>query len=182
MSMGDGMRIAVASGLAGTASLIAGIVVPMMVPRIEPWVGYSLLAVASGMFLVALVLWLSERARSPAAAPSITASGDRAVAVGGDNNAPIHTGDTHFHGKQPFLLTQNDLNLILAQIDRTKPVELTTATDFEMGDRLHRFLLENGVNVTSRQNVGLLINIPPYHKPVHIEANDARTIIVLDPS
>ena len=86
-------------------------------------------------------------------------------------------------GKQPFLLTDDDLNQIMSQIDPAKPVHLITATDWEMGDRLHKFLADQGVTVANRQKIGLLINIPPYRKPVHIEAKpEGTTLIVLDPS
>ena len=55
------MRLAVSTGLAGTASLIASVVVPMMVPHLPPWVGFSLLGAAAVMYAVAIVLSWSTR-------------------------------------------------------------------------------------------------------------------------
>lgn len=55
------MRLSVSTGLAGTASLIASVVVPMMVPHLPPWVGFSLLGAAAVMYAVAIVLSWSTR-------------------------------------------------------------------------------------------------------------------------
>lgn len=178
------MRITVASGLAGTASLIAGIVVPMIVPQIEPWVGYSLLAVAGIMFLVALALWLSGWARKPDDVQSNSASGDRAVAVGGDNHAPIKTGDTnqnfganlghigsvHQHGPVPFEMTEALMTDVANQLGEAHPISVYAVGGKKSQQAvalLAAFLRSKGFAI-EMNSIGILS--PPLDQPIELRA------------
>ena len=132
------MRPAIISACSAISLTLVGLAVPIVFPHIYPWVARGMLWAAALFLAIALVLWLWGLARKSDEEPSVVASGGRAVAVGGDNNAAIQTGDSfnqshsgsghnivaetvHF-GPTPFQMTEAVMADVANQLGTPRPI------------------------------------------------------------
>jgi len=101
------MRVVVAV-LCGTASLIAGVVTPLVIPPTLPdWIKYAFLAGAGVFYILAFAIWLAARSIEGDAGSSQSVGERSPILQGGTFNAPvfISTGDTSFPSSVPETAT-----------------------------------------------------------------------------
>jgi hypothetical protein len=98
------MRATIIAASAGTASLIAGIVTPMVIPATLPvWIRWSLLGLAGALYLLAIGVWLWGRLKGDGSA----LSGTNATTAGDHSPAFVGTfGDVHYHATPAPAATQ----------------------------------------------------------------------------
>lgn len=92
------------TGLSAVGFAVGGYVMPLMFPKLDPLIGYSLLTVAFLMIVAAFVLWImGRRAVAEDPASPVSASGKHPTAIGiNHGTVNVHHGvqDATQHRKQ----------------------------------------------------------------------------------
>jgi hypothetical protein len=146
------MRNAIIAGCSAIASGIAGWIVPLKFPNLDPLVADGLLLIAAALMIIAITLWLSglsaERAGQPDAS-AVTTTGTAVVSHG--QTGGITAGTVHFSPPQRDLASDQFANLRrqLVELDR-EGGEWSIGASFsdpeaaEFARQICKFLRENG--------------------------------------
>ncbi len=93
----------IAAGASTAAFALIGWVLPLVFPKLDPWISKSILGVSLALLVVCIVLWaLGKKAtlEGGIGAP-IAQTGDTNAAFTGQINAPIQFGDNYHHYGEP---------------------------------------------------------------------------------
>ena len=91
------MKSSIVSGTSGVAFAVVGWALPLVVPKVPPWIANSSLAIAVILLIVCAVL--SWRGRKDSGEKMISQTGSGSAAFTGLISAPIHIGDNHHHAE-----------------------------------------------------------------------------------